>query len=61
MINQNNDIDPLLRSVEVNNLYLKTNKVVGIDKTQQNQAFNKKKTEEIKVQDEETNEEALDT
>lgn len=33
MINQNNDIDPLLRSVEVNNLYLKTNKVVGIDKT----------------------------
>ena len=40
LINQNQDIDPLLKSVEVNNFYLKNNKVMGIDKTQQNKAFN---------------------
>jgi len=39
LINQNNEIDPLLKSVEVNNFYINYNKVVGIDKTQQNKAF----------------------
>ena len=36
-------MDALLRSVEVNNYYLKKNKVVGIDKTQNNKAFSKEK------------------
>ena len=39
LINQNNEIDPLLKSVEVNNFYINYNKVVDIDKTQQNKAF----------------------
>ena len=39
LINQNNEIDLLIKSVEVNNFYLKNNKVVGIDKTQQNKAL----------------------
>ena len=39
LINQNNVIDLLLKSIEVNNFYLKNNKIVGIDKIQQNKAL----------------------
>lgn len=38
-INQDKDMDDLLKSVNRNDLYLKRNKVVGIDKTQNNKAF----------------------
>lgn len=46
-INQDKDMDNLLKSVNINDFYLKRNKIVGIDKTQTNKAFNKNKNEKI--------------
>ncbi len=40
-------MDNLLKSVNINDFYLKRNKIVGIDKTQTNKAFNKNKNEKI--------------